>query len=112
MPRPDFVVWPESSSVRDPFEDPTIYDGIDRAAAAIGVPLLVGAIVDAGGDNVLSQGIVWDPLTGAGERYKKRHPVAFGEYIPLRGLLPQGLVETASCLASPATCSAAAVRLR
>ena len=39
-----------------------------------------------GADQVLNQGIVWDPQTGAGDRYTKRHPVPFGEYIPLRAV--------------------------
>jgi apolipoprotein N-acyltransferase len=29
---------------------------------------------------------VWDPRTGAGASYVKRHPVPFGEYIPFRSL--------------------------
>ena len=37
-------------------------------------------------DTVRNVGIVWDPGTGPGERYVKRHPVPFGEYIPLRPL--------------------------
>ena len=53
-----------------------------RPSAAVGVPILVGAIVDAGPDHVLNQGIVWDPVVGAGDRYTKKHPVPFGEYIP------------------------------
>ena len=57
-----------------------------RPATAIGVPILVGAIVDAGPNQVLNQGIVWDPETGAGDRYTKRHPVPFGEYIPFRSV--------------------------
>ena len=48
------------------------------------MPLLVGAIVDAGPRNVLSQGIVWDPETGAGDRYASGTPVPYGEYIPFR----------------------------
>ncbi len=69
---------------------------------------LVGAIVDAGDDHVLNQGIVWDPETGAGDRYAKRHPVAYGEYIPLRSLLPDSLVTVGQLAGSRATCSAAA----
>jgi apolipoprotein N-acyltransferase len=85
--QPDFVLWPENSTAVDPFRDATTNAGIRRASAAIGVPILVGAIVDAGEDHVLNQGIVWDPETGAGERYTKHHPVAYGEYMPLRSWL-------------------------
>lgn len=84
VPQPDFVLWPENSTASDPFNRSVIGDGIREAAEAIGVPVLVGAIVDAGPDHVLNQGIVWDPVTGAGERYTKRHPVPYGEYIPFR----------------------------
>ena len=83
-PQPDFVLWPENSTAVDPFDDAETNAGIRAASAAIGVPILVGAIVDAGPDHVLNQGIVWDPVTGAGDRYTKRHPVPFGEYIPFR----------------------------
>jgi apolipoprotein N-acyltransferase len=85
--RPDFVLWPENSTATDPFNDAETHEGILRASEAIGVPILVGAIVDGPErGQVLNQGIVWDPVTGAGERYTKRHPVPFGEYIPLRAV--------------------------
>jgi apolipoprotein N-acyltransferase len=83
-PEPLFVIWPENSTAVDPFADESTNAGIVRAASAIGVPVLVGAIVDAGERHVLNQGIVWDPQTGPGDRYTKWHPVPYGEYIPFR----------------------------
>jgi apolipoprotein N-acyltransferase len=84
LPRPDLVVWPENSTAVDPFRDQLTNAAIRTASAAIGVPIMVGAIVDGGPTHVLNQGIVWDPVTGAGDRFTKRHPVPFGEYIPWR----------------------------
>jgi apolipoprotein N-acyltransferase len=83
---PAFVLWPENSTATDPFDDAPTNAQIVEASEAIGVPILVGAIVDAGPNEVLNQGIVWDPSTGAGDRYTKWHPVPFGEYIPFRSV--------------------------
>ncbi len=85
-PRPDFVLWPENSTAVDPFEDADVNADIRDASSAIDVPILVGGMVDAGSEHVLNQGIVWDPDTGAGDRYTKWHPVPFGEYIPWRSV--------------------------
>ena len=94
-PRPDFVIWPENATAVDPFLDASTNAQITAAVAAIGVPVLVGAIVDAGPDHILNQGIVWDPVSGAGERYTKRHPVPMGEYIPFRSLFERaGLTDS------------------
>lgn len=84
QPRPDFVLWPENSTAVDPFLDASINGGIRDAVSAIGVPVVVGAIVDDGPDHILNQGIVWDPVSGPGDRYTKQHPVPYGEYIPYR----------------------------
>ena len=84
QPAPDFVLWPENSTASDPFEPGGVRSGIERAVEAVGVPVVVGGLVDAGPEHLLNQGIVWNPVTGPADRYTKWHPVAFGEYIPAR----------------------------
>jgi len=86
--RPDVVIWPENSSDLDPFSVPEAYQRIDQAVRSVGVPTLVGTLVD-GPDNqhVQNEGIVWDPKTGPGASYTKQHPVPFGEYVPFRDQL-------------------------
>ncbi len=89
-PRPQLVIWPENSSDLDPFAYPEAYDLISSAVAAVGVPVLVGALVDGpDADHVRNEGILWDPTSGPGASYTKQHPVPFGEYVPFRKeLLP------------------------
>ncbi|ARH94515.1 apolipoprotein N-acyltransferase [Streptomyces lydicus] len=84
--KPDLVIWPENSSDLDPFQYPQAYDRIDEAVKAIGVPVLVGALVDHPSKKgyVFNEGIVWDPKKGPGASYTKQHPVPFGEYVPFR----------------------------
>jgi apolipoprotein N-acyltransferase len=86
--RPDLVVWPENSSDLDPYTDLDARATIDAAVRDVGVPVLVGAVIDSSdGEHVENRGIVWDPRTGPGDSYIKRHPVPFGEYLPFRDVL-------------------------
>lgn len=86
--RPELVVWPENSSDLDPYREPDARAAIDGAVKAIGVPVLVGALTATpDGEKVENRGIVWDPRTGPGDHYVKRHPVPFGEYVPFRDVL-------------------------
>jgi len=90
-PRPDIVLWPENSSDIDPTDNADANAEIQATADAVGVPILVGALLDGPGPrHVMNAGLVWEPSTaahpGAGQTYVKRHPVPFAEYIPLRSL--------------------------
>lgn len=84
-PAPILVIWPENSTDIDPYRNADANAVISAAAADIGVPILVGAVVQAPtAGEAYNMGIVWDPVTGPGETYSKRHPLPFGEYMPYR----------------------------
>ncbi|WAL49872.1 apolipoprotein N-acyltransferase [Rhodococcus pyridinivorans] len=87
QPRPQLVVWPENSSDIDPLRHRDARAGLDRAAAAVGVPLLVGAVLDNGDGTSSNSALVWDPATGPGQQHLKRRLVPFGEYLPLRSVI-------------------------
>lgn len=87
--QPELVVWPENSSDLDPLNTQDAAQQIQAAADAIGVPILVGAVTRNPNqpNRLWNVGLVWDPKSGPGEFYVKRHLVPFGEFIPARSLV-------------------------
>lgn len=88
VPRPDLVLWPENASDIDPLRNPDAAQVIQRAVDAVGVPVLVGAVLEEPVDHLSNVGILWGPTgtaqAGPGQTYVKQHPAPFGEYIPFR----------------------------
>jgi apolipoprotein N-acyltransferase len=92
--RPDFVVWPEDASEIDPTDNPEAAQQISEAVEAIGVPILVGTVLDladrpAHEPAQTNTVIVWNPASGPGDRHDKRIVQPFGEYLPWRGFFRQ-----------------------
>ncbi|GAB2917556.1 apolipoprotein N-acyltransferase [Rhodococcus aerolatus] len=86
-PQPQLVVWPENASDVDPLRNPDAAQAITRAAQAIGVPVLVGAVLRNDDGTTRNTVLVWDPVTGPGQEHDKRVLVPFGEYLPARAVV-------------------------
>jgi len=85
LPRPDLVVWPENASDIDPLRNPDAAERIDAAARAVGVPLMVGAVLsNPDGRTAANAVLVWVAGQGVIDRTDKRRVQPFGEYIPYR----------------------------
>lgn len=78
----DLMVWPESAADLDPRTHDDVGEDVRAAAAAVGVPLLLGTqrYVD---DVRYNEYLLW-LAEGPTAVYTKQHPVPFGEYIPYR----------------------------
>lgn len=86
-PPVDLVLWPENSSDIDPLRNADAAEVISGATDAVGVPVLIGAVLREGENNVNAM-LVWEPDSGyrgdADGRYAKQDVVPFAEYIPFR----------------------------
>ena len=85
LAKPDLVIWPENSSDIDPLRNADAAAQIERAAAAVDVPILVGGVLqNPDGRTTSNSALVWEPGVGVVERADKRRVQPFGEYMPWR----------------------------
>jgi apolipoprotein N-acyltransferase len=84
--KPDVLVWPEGATDVDPITDSRAATYFDYLSSALDAPIVSGDIT-TDGDITHNSSIVWEAGQGAVGQYDKRHPVPFGEYVPLRSLL-------------------------
>jgi apolipoprotein N-acyltransferase len=83
------VLWPENASDIDPLRNPDAAAAIDRAARAVGVPIVLGTVLAGdpapdGTATATNSVLVWQPGVGVVDRTDKRRVQPFGEYLPWR----------------------------
>ncbi|GAB3871490.1 apolipoprotein N-acyltransferase [Terrabacter terrigena] len=83
-PAPDLVVWPENASDIDPLRNADAKALILQTVEALQRPLIVGGLLEEPVGFVSNVALLFEPGKGNTDRYVKRHPVPFAEYIPNR----------------------------
>ncbi|GAA1974910.1 apolipoprotein N-acyltransferase [Terrabacter lapilli] len=83
-PAPDLVVWPENASDIDPLRNADAKDEILTTVQTLHRPLIVGGLLEEPVGFLSNVALLFEPGKGNTDRYVKRHPVPFAEYIPNR----------------------------
>jgi apolipoprotein N-acyltransferase len=85
----EFVIWPENSTGTpyEPDTNETVRTAIVEQARRLDAYILVSGTRVISDTEFINFNIVYSPGGVKIGEYQKRHPVPFGEYVPLRGLL-------------------------
>ncbi|HEX7248240.1 MAG TPA: apolipoprotein N-acyltransferase [Actinomycetota bacterium] len=84
---PDLVVWGEGALDPQAAADPALRATVSRTIRELGVPTIVGAVVDDADGAQYTSVIQFDANGTEVDRYDKTHLVPFGEYVPFRSRL-------------------------
>lgn len=85
---PDLVVWSESAIPSALFSDPRRLQRTTDVAAELNAPFLTGAIIFAPDGAPTNCAVLFRPDRSVAGTYRKRQLVPFGEFVPLRRVLP------------------------
>ena len=80
----DVIVWPENSAEFDLPGNPYGSYAVQRLAKRAEAPIVVGTILRDPDGTYTNSTLVFDDAGDTGERYDKRRPVPFAEYMPDR----------------------------
>lgn len=84
---PDLLIWPEAALPVVLEEEPEYFLRVNSLTEEIGISLLLGAVTTKD-SFYYNSAILVAPGTKRFTRYNKLHLVPFGEFIPLRDILP------------------------
>ena len=85
--KPDLIIWPEAALPVILEEEPFYYGMVSDFVRESRIPLLLGAVTLR--DNLYyNSAILVSPEGRLANRYDKLHLVPFGEYVPLKKILP------------------------
>ncbi|GAA2023453.1 apolipoprotein N-acyltransferase [Agromyces tropicus] len=79
----DVLLWPEGGSDIDPTRSPDVARVFDGLSEQLDAPVILNTVT-VDGDRFYNTSLLWEAGEGAVDRFAKRNPVPFGEYIPDR----------------------------
>jgi apolipoprotein N-acyltransferase len=79
----DVLLWPEGGSDIDPTRSESVARIFDRLGESLDAPIVLNTVTTRD-DQFFNTSLLWRAGEGAVDRFDKRNPVPFGEYVPDR----------------------------